>query len=181
MAYVIAYGSAYAITYVIAYMITYVITYVIAKRYYILYCIRYYIRHYICYCIRCHIRYQICYYVWYCIRYYIRYYVPLCLDCKFRDVSRGAAQNVPKFNSENCPSFSLVLLIIKLWVGETEGSPTGLDKDFGRLNGCKIPLAKVADFAPLGVLSAQMVLEHRISWFTWVHIGISWFSVEDTT
>ena len=39
------------------------------------------------------------------------------------------------------------------WMCKTEGSPTGLRKNFGRLNGWKNPLAKVVDFVPLGALS----------------------------
>ena len=38
-------------------------------------------------------------------------------------------------------------------MGQTEGSPTGLGNNFGRLNGRKIPLAKVVDSVPLGALS----------------------------
>ena len=38
------------------------------------------------------------------------------------------------------------------WMGKTESSPTGLRKNFGRLNCWKEPLAKVVDFVPLGAL-----------------------------
>ena len=36
---------------------------------------------------------------------------------------------------------------------KTEGYPIGLGRNFGRLNRCKNPLAKVVDFEPLGALS----------------------------
>ena len=35
---------------------------------------------------------------------------------------------------------------------KTEGSPAGLGKNLGRLNGWNIPLAKVVDFLPLGAI-----------------------------
>ena len=35
---------------------------------------------------------------------------------------------------------------------KTEGSPTGLGKNFGRLHGGKKALAKVVDLVPLGAL-----------------------------
>ena len=41
---------------------------------------------------------------------------------------------------------------IRRWMCKTEGSPTGLGKNFGRLNRWKDPLAKVIDFVPLETL-----------------------------
>ena len=38
-------------------------------------------------------------------------------------------------------------------MGKTEGTPTELGENFGKLNGLKKTLAKVSDLVPLGALS----------------------------
>ena len=142
-------GLSYVITYIIAYVTTYVITYVIA--YVIAYLIAYLIRYVIIYVIMCVNAYL--FYLPYYIQFCIRNCIPPCLDSQFRDVSPDAAQIVPTSNSEYFSSFSLVSHVYRTLDVKNRRSPAGLGKNFGRLNGRKISLAKVVDFVPLGALS----------------------------
>ena len=62
---------------------------------------------------------------------------------------------IPKTSQASAWSY----MYIGRWMCKTEGSPTGLGKNFVRLNSWKKPLAKVVDFDHLGALSGP---EHRI-------------------
>ena len=102
----------------------------------------------------------------YDISYHITlYFIPLCLDCKFRDVCRDAAQNVQPPIPNSSRASGRCYKYIGRWIGKAEGSPSGFRKNFGRLNGCKCPLAKVLDFVPLKALSGPETLDPDLARF----------------
>ena len=55
---------------------------------------------------------------------------------------------IPKTSQASAWSY----MYIGRWMCKTEGSPTGLGKNFGRLNSSKNHLTTVVDFVPLGAL-----------------------------
>ena len=80
-------------------------------------------------------------------------FIPLWLNRKFQKLFHAqlGTYQPPIPNSAQASAWSH--MYIGRWMRKTEGFPTGLGKNFGRLNGWNIPLAKVVDFVPLGALS----------------------------
>ena len=107
IAYVMSYVIVYVIAYVIAYCITYAITYVII--------------YFITYLITCGNAYAITY------PYARTVHFEMCLEMQLR----SHQPPIPKKSQASALSYKY----IGHWMGKTEGPPTGLEENFGRLDG----------------------------------------------
>ena len=107
IAYVITHAVVYVIAYVIAYCITYVITYVIIN--------------FITYLITCGNAYVITY----------PYSRTVNFEMRLKMQLRSHQPPIPKKTQAPASSYKY----IGRWMGKTEGSPTGLGENFGRLDG----------------------------------------------
>ena len=130
----------------------------------------------------------VAYFIPYFMTYiYIPYCIPLCLNRKFQNpfnAQLGTYQPpIPNSSQASALSYKYIGRLMR----KIEGSPIGLGKNFGRLNGWNTPLAKVVDFVPLGAISGPgspdpdlarfhmnvTTMEHQ--WYTPNSLKFLWF------